>query len=180
MTVTNRHAAAADHHSEAAKVHREAFDQFQVGKDPQHSARQALAAHACTLQALKSDNKAHKNHPTAHTGNSVPNDPEDGSGFPAESVVTGGNMRTNLKGAQNHAVAADHHTEAARCHLRAVDHCAAGKYKRAAHEAETAHKHTQKSLFHSYEAAKPYLDRNAELDAAGQDMLNWIQAEIFA
>lgn len=129
--------AAASHHEQAGRLHREASRHFEDGKDFAHAAHQAMLAHGHTLHAIERANDALKHH----------------TGAPLVVPPTDGPLDSHAGAAQHHAIAAELHEDAAR-HLRnAVKHFDDDRGA-VAHEAQTALSLALRGLFHSNEAAK--------------------------
>jgi hypothetical protein len=175
----NYHESAADQHHHAAHFHREASQHFEAGKDREHWAHQAMAAHGHTLRALTHGHEALKQYDTLESAQPsiYPATPGTVVRFPANAREAAESMATNLQGTQWHGVAADHHEAAARHHDEASRYCIEKNFDLAAKEAEMAHRHALQSVFYSYEVVKQF-DRNAELDAAAQDIMNWTERKM--
>ncbi|SDG21920.1 hypothetical protein [Paraburkholderia phenazinium] len=132
--------AAASHHEQAGRFHREASRHFEEGKDFNHAAHQAVMAHGHALHAIAEANDALK-HP-ASAPLVVP---------PAPGSADG---KTNA--AQHHALAGELHEQAAQ-HLRsAVKHFDQDRGA-VAHEAQLALTLALRALSHGNEAAKQHV-----------------------
>ncbi|WP_341314032.1 hypothetical protein WN982_01125 [Paraburkholderia sp. IMGN_8] len=139
--------AAASHHEQAGRFHREASRHFEAGKDFAHAAHQAMMAHGHALHAIDRANDALKHN--ASTPLIVPRPP-----CSVESSATA---------AQHHAMAAELYEQAA-LHLRsAVRHfdqdCGA-----VAHETQLAFALALRALSHSNAAARQHITSSRDRD----------------
>lgn len=132
--------AAASHHEQAGRFHREASRHFEAGKDFAHAAHQAMMAHGHALHAIDRANDALK-HP-ASTPLVVP---------PATGTAEG-----KTGASQHHAIAGELHEQAAQ-HLRnALKHFDQDRGA-VAHEAQLALSLALRALSHSNEAARQHV-----------------------
>jgi hypothetical protein len=148
------HAAATDHHQQAAQFHRAASRHFQMGKDYAHAAHQALAAHGHALRALEHGQAASALY-AAHEGSPLPNYLSRSAGESGSTAVAPPKVLTM---AEHQTIAADHHDAAARHHENARKHSDAEHYVRANHATKEALKHTEHALFHADQAAMHYME----------------------
>jgi hypothetical protein len=148
-----RHAAAAFHHGQAARSHREASIRYRGEKDYAQAAHQALVAHGHSLHAIEHGGEARKYY-AERAANAPSKYPETVPRSPARSLESA----TDFSSAEHHAAAADHHEQAARHHVLASKHCEEEDYELAAQEAQIAHGHAQHSVFHGNEAAKHHVE----------------------
>jgi hypothetical protein len=144
--------AAASHHEQAARFHREASHHFDAGKDYDHAAHQAILAHGHALHAIDEANNAVKH----NAGASTVLPPPTGS---ANSTTA----------AQHHATAAELHGQAAQ-HLRhAAKHFDEDR-SAVAHDTQLAFSLALRALSHSNEAARQHVtstrDKSAVTGAA--------------
>ncbi len=151
------HASAANHHEQAARYHREASRHYQVGRDYAHAAYQALAAHGHGLHAIDHGDEARKYY-AERNGNALTKHSEPAPHSAEKPGETARTTELNLSGMEHHAAAADHHEKAAQHHGLASKRFEGGDYALAAHEAQIAHDHAQRSVFHGNEAAKHHVE----------------------
>lgn len=151
---TDHHATAAMHHEQAAYFHREASRHYQIGKDYDHAAHQALTAHGHALRALEYG-KAVSTRYAEHEGSPLPSYLTRSLD---KSVSTAVALPLSLSGAAHHAVAAEHHEAAEQHHARAGAHCSAEHYIRANHETNNALDHGRHALFHGDQAAMHHME----------------------
>ncbi|MGF6238542.1 MULTISPECIES: hypothetical protein [Paraburkholderia] len=141
--------AAASHHEQAGRLHREASRHFEDGKDFAHAAHQAMLAHGHTLHAIDRANEALKHH----------------AGAPLAVPTADGPADSHAGAAQHHAIAAELHEQAAR-HLRnAVKHFDEDRGA-VAHDTQLALSLALRGLFHGNEAAKQHVAALRDKDPA--------------
>jgi hypothetical protein len=131
-----------------------------------HAAHQALVAHGHALQAVDHGNNAGTF--AEHNGKALPKYPEAVPRFPAKSLELAGTNPANLSGAEHHTAAAIHHEQAVRHHGQASKDYDAKEYAEAAHEAQIAHAHAQRSVFLGDEAAKHHLEHFGKSGATAE------------
>jgi hypothetical protein len=129
--------AAASHHEQAARLHREASRHFEEGKDFAHAAHQAMLAHGHALHAIDRANEALKHH-----------------GAPLV-----------VPPAQHHAIATELHQQAAR-HMRTAASQFDQDRGAVAHETQLAFALALRGLSHSNEAAKLHVSAMRDKDPA--------------
>ncbi|MGX7002176.1 hypothetical protein [Caballeronia sp. KNU42] len=131
--------AAASHHEQAARFHREAAHHFGAGKDYDHAAHQAIMAHGYALHAIDEANCVVKHNAGASTVLPAPS----GS---AETVTA----------AQHHATAAELHGQAAQ-HLRHAAKLFDDDRSAVAHDTQLAFSLAVRALAHANEAARQHV-----------------------
>ena len=131
--------AAASHHEQAARFHREAAHHFGAGKDYDHAAHQAIMAHGYALHAIDEANCVVKHNPGASPVLPAPT----GS---AEPVTA----------AQHHATAAELHGQAAQ-HLRHAAKLFDDDRSAVAHDTQLAFSLAVRALAHANEAARQHV-----------------------
>jgi hypothetical protein len=140
--------AAASHHEQAVRFHREASKHYESGKDYDHAAHQAIMAHGHALHAIDEANIASK-----HAMGPVPAGSADGA----------------MTAAQHHAAAAELHGQAAQ-HLRRAAKQFDEDRSAVAHETQLAYSLAQRAVSHGNEAAKQHVtalrDKASSADAA--------------
>ncbi|MGF6721158.1 hypothetical protein P3T43_000499 [Paraburkholderia sp. GAS41] len=141
--------AAASHHEQAGRFHREASRHFEDGKDFAHAAHQAMMAHGHTLHAIERANEAHKHQ----------------AGAPLVVPPTTATTDSNTSAAQHHAIAAELHEQAAR-HLRTAAKQFEQDRSAVAHETQVAATLALRGLSHSNEAAKQHVAAMRDKDHA--------------
>jgi hypothetical protein len=132
--------AAASHHEQAARFHREASHHFGAGKDYDHAAHQAIMAHGYALHAIDEANNVVKH----NAGASTVLPPPTGS---AEHSTTA---------AQHHAAAAELHGQAAQ-HLRHAAKLFDDDRSAVAHDTQLAFSLAVRALSHANEAARQHV-----------------------
>ena len=132
--------AAASHHEQAARFHREASHHFGAGKDYDHAAHQAVMAHGYALHAIDEANNVVKH----NAGASTVLPPPTGS---AEHSTTA---------AQHHATAAELHGQAAQ-HLRHAAKLFDDDRSAVAHDTQLAFSLAVRALAHGNEAARQHV-----------------------
>ena len=131
--------AAASHHEQAARFHREAAHHFGAGKDYDHAAHQAIMAHGYALHAIDEANCVVKHNAGASTVLPAPS----GS---AETVTA----------AQHHATAAELHGQAVQ-HLRHAAKLFDDDRSAVAHDTQLAFSLAVRALAHANEAARQHV-----------------------
>ncbi|SOE91632.1 hypothetical protein SAMN05414139_04288 [Burkholderia sp. D7] len=131
--------AAASHHEQAARFHREASHHFEAGKDHDHAAHQAVMAHGHALHAIDEANSVVKH----NAGASTVLPPPSGSG-------------DNTTAAQHHATAAELHGQAAQ-HLRHAAKLFDDDRSAVAHDTQLAFSLAVRALAHGNEAARQHV-----------------------
>ena len=146
--------AAAEHHQQAARIHREASRHYQTGRDYAHAAHQALTAHGHALRALEHGQAASALY-AAHEGSPLPGYLSRSTGGSESTAVASPKVLTV---AEHHTIAADHHDAAALHHQAAREHGDAEHYVRANRATNEALKHTEHALFHADQAAMHHME----------------------
>ena len=131
--------AAASHHEQAARFHREASHHFGAGKDYDHAAHQAIMAHGYALHAIDEANCVVKHNAGASTV------------LPAPS-----GSAENVTAAQHHATAAELHGQAAQ-HLRHAAKLFDDDRSAVAHDTQLAFSLAVRALAHANEAARQHV-----------------------
>lgn len=132
--------AAASHHEQAGRFHREASRHFEAGKDFAHAAHQAMMAHGHALHAIYRANDAGK-----HNSNT-----------PLIAAQPPGSAEGSATAAQHHAMAAELHEQAAQ-HLRSAARHFDQDRGSVVHDIQLAISLAMRALSHSNEAAKQYV-----------------------
>jgi len=140
--------AAASHHEQAGRLHREASRHFEDGKDFAHAAHQAMLAHGHALHAIERANEALKHH-----------------GAPLVVPPATAPADSHAGAAQHHAFAAELHEQAARHMRNAAKHFDEDRGA-VAHETQLAFSLALRGLSHSNEAAKQHVSATRDKDPA--------------
>ncbi len=134
-----RHMAAAFHHEQAMRHHRDIARDSMIQKSRSYPMQQESLARAHALHAIDDGNSANRYY-AMYDRHGLPNFPcitPDLAAKPAETIWI---VRSGGEDAEHHIAAARHHAQAARYHRKASRHCVDGDYTLAIHNAKIAHR----------------------------------------
>jgi len=159
---TNHHASAAIHHEQAAHFHRQASRHYQIGKDYEHAAHQAVTARGHALRALEHGRTAGTSY-VEYDSRSLPSYLTRSSDKSVSMAVA---SPIPLSGMAHHIVAAEHHDAAGRHHAQAGTHCSAAHFVRANFETKNALDHGEHAIFHGDQAALHHMEHYGKRPSA--------------